>query len=248
MPESAQTSAFEQAIARAAAYAVLANAFAYPDEERLATLHEAASEVLDLGGWIPLMRLAAIARECGRTNLEPVYVAATTFSSSPDCPAFETAYFGTDAQQQTQRMADIAGFYRAFGVDATSGGYRPDELAVELEFMGYLCRKEAYAIEHLGAPRVGQARRAERLFLEQHLGRWARVFARKFGAAAPLGHFYSLAAQTLDQWLSAELERTGAAPEEVSDDMRPAFPLPMSHGPEFAGDASFVPMEELAVR
>lgn len=238
----------ESAISRAAAYALFANTFAYPDDERLLTLHEAAGEVLEMGGWIPLMRLAAVAREAERQSLEPVYVSATTFSSSPDCPAFETAYFGSDAQQQTHRMADIAGFYRAFGVDATSGGYRPDELAVELEFMAYLCRKEAYAIEHLGAPRSGQARRAQRMFLQQHLGRWARVFARKLEAATPLGHFYSVAALTLEQWLTAELVRTGAAPEEVPDDIRSAVPLPVSHGPEFAGNASFVPMEELAVR
>ena len=162
----------DQATSRAAAYTLFAHAFAYPDAERITALREAANEVFEVGNSMALMRLAAIAREVRQENLESVYVTLTTFSSSPDCPAFESAYFGNEPLRQTQRMADIAGFYRAFGVDATAGGFRPDELPVELEFMAFLCLKEAYAAEHLGAPRTGQAKKAQRVFLEEHLGRF----------------------------------------------------------------------------
>ena len=238
----------ELATSRAAVYTLFAHAFAYPDAERMVSLREAASDVNEKSGSIPLMRLAAIAREIGQESLEPVYVSLATFSSSPDCPTFETAYFGSDAQQQTQRMANIAGLYRAFGVDATSGGFRPDELPVELEFMAFLCFKEAYAAEHLGAPRAGQARKAQRIFLQEHLGRWASVFGRKIARLAPPFHFYSLAGETLAHWLAIECELLGATPEEVSGDNVATWQMPISHGPEFAGNASFIPMEELAVR
>lgn len=251
MPDSTPLRRIEEGLWRASVYELFAHALAYPDAARVAALREASAGVLVAGGAIPLMRLAAIAREAPQESLEPVYVSVTTFSSSPDCPAFETAYFGNDAQQQTHRMADIAGFYRAFGVDATSGGFRPDELPVELEFMAYLCRKEAYAIEHLGPPRAGQARKAQRLFLEEHLGRWGGVFGRKLAAKVPAGHFYGLAGETLAEWLAAEAARLGAAPQEVPGDAVLAAPLPVSHGPEFAGNASFIPMdevEEVAVR
>lgn len=237
----------DQAIARAAAYTLFAHAFAYPDAERLTALREAANDVIEFGESLLLMRLATIAREARQESLEPVYVTLTTFSSSPDCPAFESAYFGNEPIRQTQRMADIAGFYRAFGVDATAGGFRPDELPVELEFMAFLCMKEAYAVEHLGAPRAGQARKAQRVFLAEHLGRWAGVFGRKIAQQAPPGHLYSLAGETLSSWLKGECERTGITPEEVTGEDLANWPMPVSHGPEFAGNASFVPMEELVV-
>ena len=238
----------QQALWRASVYEFLAHAFAYPDDERVAALQESATEVLASGGSIPVMRAAAIAKEAGREYLETAYVSLTTFSSSPDAPAFESAYFGSDAQQQTQRMADIAGFYRAFGVDATAGGFRPDELPVELEFMAYLCRKEAYAEEHLGAPRAGQARKAQRMFLEEHLGCWGAVFGRKVAAQAPIAHFYQVAGETLAYWIGRECTTAGVTPQEVSGEASRHWPTPTSHGPEFAGNASFVPMEELAVR
>lgn len=233
---------------RAAIYGLFAHAFAYPDSERIAAIHESADAVLALDAPMPLLRLAALARQAGRESLEPVYVSLTTFSSSPDCPAFETAYFGSEPLRQTQRMADIAGFYRAFGVDATAGGIRPDELPVELEFMAFLCTKEVYAIEHLGAPRTAQARKAQRVFLKEHLGRWGSVFARKISGQAPAGHFYALAGETLALWLEAECARMAVVPDLVSGEDLATWPSPVSHGPEFAGNANFVPMEELHVR
>ncbi|MBK8559147.1 molecular chaperone TorD family protein [Candidatus Amarobacter glycogenicus] len=238
----------ESALTRAAFWEFLAHAFAYPNDERIAALHESAAEVLAGDANVPALRMAAVAKEASRDYLETVYISLTTFSSSPDAPAFESAYFGGDAQQQTQRMADIAGFYRAFGVDSTDGGFRPDELPVELEFMAYLCRKEAYAEEHLGAPRAGQTRKAQRLFLEEHLGRWGAAFGRRVASQAPAGHFYQLAGETLSYWVLQECSSAGVTPVEVSGDTSRHWPQPISHGPEFAGDASFVPMEELAVR
>ena len=236
------------ALTRAAIYEFFALAFAYPEEARIEQVRAAASECLRGEVSVPILRLAVAARELESESLEPVYARLTTFTSSPDCPAFETAYFGSDAQQQTQRMADIAGFYRAFGVDPADGGFRPDELSVELEFMAFLSRKEAYAEEHLGAPRVGQANRAQRLFLEDHLGRWAPVFASRFAARAPAGHFYEVLGSTLAAWLGAECQRTGARPAEVSGEAPRIWPAPVSHGPEFAGEPSFIPQEELLVR
>ncbi|HET8943573.1 MAG TPA: molecular chaperone TorD family protein [Dehalococcoidia bacterium] len=235
------------ALARGVGYDLLAQCFAHPDTDCVAALRVAANDALAVEGWVPMLRLAAIAREVPIDHLEPVWVSLITFSGSPDCPAFETAYFGSDAQQQTQRMADIAGFYRAFGVDATSTGVRPDDLPVELEFMAYLCRKEAYAAEHLGAPRVAQAQRAQRLFLSEHLGRWGAVFGRNLAAAAPGGHFYALAAETLAIWIDRECAALGVTPDEIHGPIPPWTP-PISHGPEFAGRAAIVPMDDIAVR
>jgi TorA maturation chaperone TorD len=248
MPTAINSELADLAIQRANRYVFFAQAFAHPTAERKQQLDEAAAQLLVDGGNLGLMRLAAIARETQSDALEPLYVSLTTFSASPDCPTFETAYYGDGAQQQTHRMADIAGFYRAFGVDGTEGGFRPDDLSVELEFMAFLCEKEAFARLHLGAARTAQALRAQRLFLQEHLGTWAPRFAASLSEVAPYGHFYWAAGNELAAWIQAECTRTGANPVAVPVERPVAAPLPVSHGPEFPGDASFVSLEELAVR
>jgi TorA maturation chaperone TorD len=232
----------DEALRRASVYELFAHAFAYPNDERIEALRAVAGEVLVTTRSPLLLRFATIAQDVGRPALEPAFVSLSTFSSSPDCPTFETAYFGSDAQQQTQRMADIAGFYRAFGVASPEGGYRPDDLPVELDFMAYLCRKEAFAAEHLGAPRVGQARRAQRMFLEEHLGRWAPQLGANVADHVPPAHFYGLAGETLVAWISSECRVLGAAPEPVSGNPIASWPAPVSHGPEFATGGSFIPI------
>lgn len=236
------------ALIRARTYEFFAQLFAYPDDDRLAAIREAADEILDSGGTGAMLRLAALSRECARASLEPVFVQLTTLSSSPDCPAYETAYSGGDPQRQTHRMADIAGFYRAFGVDTTTGGFRPDEISVELDFMGFLCRKEAHAEAHLGPPRANQARKAQRLFLSEHLGKWGTTFGEKFADEAPAGHLYELAGRTLSWWVETELTNTGVKAVPFPPQPRAEWPAPVSHGPEFAGDANFIPVDAMAVR
>lgn len=237
----------DAALARAVAYDFLAQALAYPADDRFEDLQTLAHLVLNNGVWMPLVRLSALVTQYSQEQLQHEYSSALTLNSSPDCPLFETAYFGADPQQQTQRMADVAGFYRAFGVDSTGSDTRPDDLSVELEFLGFLCRKEAYALEHSGPPRVAQVRKAQRFFFEEHAGRWAGVAGKKLAGLASAGMFYGAAGSALEAWIKAEQDVLGVTPEEVAG--TPANWLaPISHGPEFAGAASFVPMEELAVR
>ena len=235
------------ALARAVVYDFLAQAFAYPEDDRFLDLQNLARLIVTNGGWMPIVRLAALAREFTPERLRDEYSSALSLNSSPDCPLFETAYFGSDPQQQTQRMADVAGFYRAFGVDSGASDTRPDDLSVELEFMSYLCRKEAYALEHAGSPRVAQVRKAQRLFFENHLGRWAGVIGQKLSGIAAPGLFHATAGATLDAWAVLEAEALKVTPEPVTGHAA-QWLAPASHGPEFAGGASFVPMEELAVR
>ncbi|MFZ5817532.1 MAG: TorD/DmsD family molecular chaperone [Bacillota bacterium] len=86
------------------------------------------------------------------------------------CPLYETEYTGAHVWMQTQQMADIAGFYRAFGVDTP--GERPDGLAAELEFMGLLCLKEAVAQAEGLYEEAALCADAQTKFLTEHLGRW----------------------------------------------------------------------------
>ena len=233
MAPTTSNTRLNSALARAAVYEALAHALAYPDAARVQAVNSCGAALATTDLPLPLLRFAVLAREAVSGALEPVHVALNTLSSSPDCPAYESAYVSGDPQQQTQRMADIAGFYRAFGVDATEGGYRPDELSVELEFMAFLCQKEAYAEGHLGPPRARQARKAQRIFLEHHLGRWAGALGERLAGSV----------------VEVELALARVQPQPLAaTPALPQWPEPVSHGPEFAGAASFIPVEAMSVR
>jgi hypothetical protein len=81
------------------------------------------------------------------------------------------------------QLADIAGFYRAFGFEVS--GERPDHIVPELEFAALLCAKEAYARicgEEEGAEVCAEARRK---FMSEHLGAWLPQLSQRISEHAP---------------------------------------------------------------
>jgi hypothetical protein len=115
------------------------------------------------------------------------YIATFGHAARGGCPLNEIEYgdIKADPLFQPHRLADLAAFYRAFGLEVTTdAGERQDHLCLELEFMCVLAAKEAYALEHqLAADQLAQCREAQKKFLREHLGRWAPAFARRLTAA-----------------------------------------------------------------
>lgn len=68
------------------------------------------------------------------------------FGPDPLCPLDITYYLSDDIFMQAKLMADMAGFYRAFGLEMQEN-LRPDNLSICFEFLSYLCLKQLYAIE-----------------------------------------------------------------------------------------------------
>src|SRR3990172_587908 len=96
-----------------------------------------------------------------------------------DGSRYETQYGAGHVFQQAQQLADIAGFYLAFGLEVAEGvGERADHISLELEFMQALTFREAYARTHHGPGEVDLLREAQRSFLRDHLARWLPVLAR----------------------------------------------------------------------
>ncbi len=94
-------------------------------------------------------------------------------------PPYEASTSGPNplAGPNVMQIADVAGFYRAFGFEAR--GERPDHLAAELEFLALLCLLEARA---LLAGQLEQARvcaEARQSFLQDHLLTWLPSFQEK---------------------------------------------------------------------
>lgn len=120
-----------------------------------------------------------------------------------DCPLYEALYVPGDVFGQTHCLADIAAFYRAFGLDVGEEvRERADHLSLELEFMHTLKYREAYARLHHGSAEVVLLVDAQRAFLRDHLARWAPAFSRLVArkASAPYGALAAL----LAEWVAAE--------------------------------------------
>jgi TorA maturation chaperone TorD len=125
-----------------------------------------------------------------------------------EAPPYETTYDGSGNARggKMQQLADIAGFYRAFGFQAV--GERPDHLAVELEFMALLYVKEAHA--RLSGSTEGAAICSEsrRKFMADHLVGWLPAFGQKVSEAARLPFFAALASVVV-AFARADLREVG---------------------------------------
>jgi TorA maturation chaperone TorD len=105
-------------------------------------------------------------------------------------PPFETEYGAEALFRQTQELADIAGFYHAFGLEVSGTKHeRTDHFAVEFEFLAFLSRKQAILLDDGEHSKSREVEDAERLFLRDHLGRIGRAFALALMKAAERGFY-----------------------------------------------------------
>ncbi|MBI4560716.1 MAG: molecular chaperone TorD family protein [Candidatus Rokubacteria bacterium] len=148
-------------------------------------------------------------------------------------PPYETEYGEDSLFQPMQELADLAAFYRTFGLTLNAQAHeRLDHVSCQCEFMLVLTRKEAYAREQ-GDPAMLEATQgASRRFLRDHLGRWAPAFGLKLAREDRSG-FYEALGDLCSAFVSHECARVGvpAGPEFVRlRSPRPAD-APMACGP-----------------
>ena len=89
--------------------------------------------------------------------------------------------------QQSDVLADLGGFYNAFGVAPREGKERLDHISIQLEFLYLVTFKEARAREEGKALEAEICRLAQAAFFEDHLGRWAPIFAKRLAFFAGTG-------------------------------------------------------------
>jgi DMSO reductase family type II enzyme chaperone len=224
------------ALHRAAIYRVLSLAFAYPTPARLQAVADAAT----LGAAVAaaavapaLDRLATAAHAAEADALAAEHV--TLFQRQLRCPPYEGAYGPPQMAGKSALLADVAGFYTAFGLEPAAGQPEAeDHIGAELEFMSALAVKEAWALARSEAAGLEVTRAAQRAFVTDHLGRWAPAFAERLAAEAAPG-FLPAAAALLRVWLDVErgrLEVTPAPLDGVSVPEEAPLSCPMAPAEE----------------
>lgn len=189
--------AVDRALTRSRVYGALSRGFLYPSPALVDAMTEfpAALKALNVAG------APALNREVAEQQYQDLFGGQV-----PACPPYETEYTASHVWMQTQQMADIAGFYRAFGVDTQETGDRADSLTAELEFMYMLCIKEAIAENESNSEAAAICRDAQAKFLREHLAVWLPRFVARLEQAGAEGYYPALA-QLTERFVSADANR-----------------------------------------
>lgn len=202
---------------RAQLYAFLAGALLYPAENWLEDIPDLGPIVSDLsldGGPLPALDLVLPSWELDLPALQAEHRRAFGLTGSL---CYEAEYGLPNEFRLSQELADIAGFYRAFGFEV--GGplrERPDHLAMELEFLYVLALKEAYALQRGRPDQVDVCQQAQAKFIQDHPGRWVSLFAASLAASlasAGADSPYLWLAKLAEHFVCQEALRLGVTPE-----------------------------------
>lgn len=150
-------------------------------------------------------------------TLESSYCFYFGHTAQPKVPPYETEYGEETLFQQPQQLGDIAGFYKAFGLQLNSNEHeRVDHISCECEFLSFLTRKEFYALEQNDSTMLKETCKAQKLFLKDHLGRFSPSFSKLLSRENPDG-FYGVFGNLCYKFIMQECNRYGviSGPEHL---------------------------------
>ena len=238
-----EDSARDQALGRSYIYNWLAVAMQFPTSQSAAELFSQEAEIA-----LPRLAIWISGETAGLANamqgLVPLLGAQTLdglrtahvrlfghTARGSVCP-YETEFGQGGEFQQPRQLGKVSGFYGAFGLTVrTDERERPDHVSCELEFMAFLARKEAYALESGDAEMLGETRKAIRLFLRDHLGRFGRAFAYLL-CKEDCQEFFGRIGGVLFEFITLECKRVGVAAGPPLMPLRPIeeADIPMACG------------------
>ena len=179
--------------ARSAIYKLLAGAFAFPTETLVESV--AAGEFLrdmtSVGQHLPFAppldagaRAAFADPSLTHDELQQEYIRVFEVGAvRPLCPLYE----GAHRAGRMKIMEELVRFYEHFGLQPHPAD-RPDHLCAQLEFMHFLCFKQAAAISSQGD--VEGLALAQRDFLARHLCLWLPRLRKRLESCDGAPAFY----------------------------------------------------------
>ncbi len=199
----------DRLLERAFLYRFLSLAFSYPTEEILSALLSSLKDLekclssLSLNYDLQILRKEITKALHNPTEIQGEYT--TLFETDPRAPIRETSYELDKTGRRSAEMADLLGFYRAFGLNL-SEGIEPDSIVTELEFMSYLLQK-IYHLREAGEEEGAEiTSEAVDKFLGGHLGRWYEVLCRSV-VDSKVSSFYSHISDLLKNFLDMETRK-----------------------------------------
>jgi TorA maturation chaperone TorD len=171
-------------------------------------------------------------------KLNGLYEANFGLLGGSKCPPYETEYVPSKfAFQRSNMLADVAGFYHAFGLQtSTSRPDRPDHVALECEFLAQLLDLQWQARQSASpeAPsREDICQQAMQRFLKEHVVWWFPAFACLLARQDP-GGFYEAVANFLAAFVAAERALAGIEPAHQAVEPSPIETLDECSGCELA--------------
>ena len=168
--DPALAESLEALAGRSAVYAVLANGFSQPNEATADFFRRCGES--DRHGDSDVARcltaLLASIRDGELAKLQEAYIRLFDPVNGPF--PYESEHKKGHDFAKANILADIMGFYRAFGVEPA--GDRADHIAAELEFMHLLTLKEHYAAGEGDQEHAALCREAGQKFFREHLSLW----------------------------------------------------------------------------
>lgn len=144
---------------------------------------------------------------------------------------YETEYGANRIFRKPRELADLAGFYQAFGLRYNTPqtlAEMPDHVAVELEFYALLLLKQRHLEALADQEGIAIVIKARESFLADHLGRFPGALA-----ACPevAGHpFYGPATRWTQALVAAECAALAVTPEPLTIDPTQAEPESVACG------------------
>lgn len=204
--------------ARSILYGALSALYSDPDSEKFAMLLKPDFQKSILKACFQLDRkkgmngtnltkpLRGLLRRLDETKLGDIqieYVDVFGHTLSKQTAPYELEHLkNSDVFFRTQKLADLNGFYRAFGVEVQSRE-RADHISTQTEFLSYLILKELLAIRKNLEEEQEVCQRAFIDFNQDHFYNWAKIFSKNLATRVD-GEFYPAAGRFLSIFLDQE--------------------------------------------
>lgn len=158
----------------------------------------------------------AIANEDSLNDLRSEYIAIFDHAKNLN-PLYETEYGRERAMFKANELADIAGFYHAFGfeLDQENGTREmPDHISVELEFYSLLMMKHLFLQEEDDFNGCEIVFDGMKKFMESHLGRFVSAIIDRPGVVE--SEFYYNVFVWIKSIVEAECGRLQISPDKAT--------------------------------
>ena len=216
------TPAVKELLARSVIYRLLSLGFLYPTSDLVATLRDEAGKTDKdagmYGQWAT--RLTKVFEDevdqISISGLESAYARLFEASVQTPCPPYESQYGSINTFGMSRQLADVAGFYRAFGLKLSNTNKEmPDHISAEMEFMHILTLKEAHATMKGWSDKISLTRDAQKKFLQYHLGRWTSAICTAIQKSADV-KFYRELADITNSHIEREVSMFKITPERIT--------------------------------